>query len=79
MNRKEKLACVALAAVWALGGHYAMKDDKSTMAREERASMVMRAAENGCAGQVVMSAGRLRCAGPDATGAMVAHLVEVRQ
>ena len=79
MNRREKLACVALAAVWALGGHYAMKDDKSTVAREERAAMVMRAAENSCAGQVVVSAGRLRCAGPRRDGKMVASLIEVRQ
>lgn len=79
MKRHEKLALFALAAVWALSGHYAMQDDVATVAREERAAMVMRAAENNCAGQVVMSAGRLRCAGRGADGKMVASLIEVRQ
>jgi len=79
MKRSDIPLCLAMAAVWTLGGYYSMKDDQPTVAREERAAMVMRAAENNCAGQVVMSAGRLRCAGPDATGTMVARLVEVRQ
>lgn len=73
------LRVLALVGLWALAGHYAMQDEPVAVATDERASMVARVAEESCAGQVVMSAGRLRCAGPDTTGEMVATLIEVRQ
>ena len=73
------LRVLALVGLWALAGHYAMQDEQVAVADGERAALVARAAEESCAGQVVMSAGRVRCAGPDATGTMVARLVEVRQ
>ena len=70
---------LALVGLWALAGHYAMQDEQVAVSSDERASMVARVANESCAGQVVMSAGRLRCAGRGADGKMVATLIEVRQ
>lgn len=80
LTRADCLRVGALVALALLVGHLAMKDDEAAdaaIANDERAAMVVRAAEDACAGQVVRSAGRLRCAGPDRNGKMVASLIEV--
>lgn len=82
MTRREKWAGLALIALILLAGRFDMQDDEAATAAavaEARAAAVQLAAERSCGGDVVHSAGRLRCAGPDSTGTMVAHLIEVQR
>jgi hypothetical protein len=74
------LRVLGLVVCVALAGRFDMQDDEAATAAaadDARAAAVQLAAERACGGDVVQTPRGLRCAEPDATGTMVARLVEV--